>query len=308
MEHLHFLPSEVNYLSYYSQKWQVDLYAKRDDIAFMSIGGGSKARILQYLLYDLSKYDVLVTAGGPCSNFNRACAIMCAKLGIRFHLIEYTDDPNEFTTSLNYKICKYVGMETTRCKKTDVAKVVPYVIEDMRKQGLRVKNIYGGGKSLEGIFSYYEAVSELNAQIPAIDYVFVACGTGTTLTGICAGLQKSYPNAIVHAVSVARSWDIEKTVLMEDMGLLNSYLSTNYNFDRLIFHEEFLCGGYNKYNEELKNSIRECACNEGILLDPTYSGKAFWGMLNIIKNNNQFKSKRILFWHTGGLFNLLSEL
>ena len=310
IEHLEFLPSKVDLLPYYSKILQLNLYAKRDDLSFMSIGGGSKARMLQYLLYDLtkSKYDVLVTAGGPCSNFNRACALMCARQGIRFHLIEYTDNPDEFTTSLNYKLCKYVGMESTRCEKIDVVNVIPKVVEGLKREGLRVKNVYGGGKSIEGIYSYYEAISELKTQISEIDHLFVACGTGTTLTGICAGVQKYYPKTKVHAISVARSWEVEKHVLMEDMTLLNSYLSEIYNFDNLIFHEEFLCGGYAKSNNLLRNTIRECACKEGMLLDSTYSGKAFWGMLSVLQNDYQFKGKQILFWNTGGLFNLLSEL
>ena len=47
--------------------------AKRDDL-FSEACGGNKARMLQYILADVNKdtCDVLITAGGPCSNFNRA--------------------------------------------------------------------------------------------------------------------------------------------------------------------------------------------------------------------------------------------
>ena len=54
------------------------------------------------------------------------------------------------------------------------------------------------------------------------------------------------------------------------------------------------------------NIIKECISNEGMIIDPTYSGKAFWGMTNIIESSETFKDKNILFWNTGGIMNLLS--
>lgn len=311
MKHFHFETSALDRLGYYSNKYNCKFYAKRDDLQFLEIGGGNKARMLQYLLYDLSpdKYDVLVTAGGPCSNFNRACALMCARQGVRFHLVEYTDEPSEFDTSLNYKLCLLSGMETTRCDKRNVPATIQSVVERMKQEGLRVKLIYGGGKSLEGVYSYYDAVAELSRQTGNVDYLFVACGTGTTLTGICAGMQKRYPDAEVHAISTARTFDVEKETLDEDMSMLNHYLHKEYTFQNLTFHEEYLCGGYAKYDSNIMSTIQECASKEGMLIDPTYSGKAFHGMLNIIEQNKvKFKGKHIVFWNTGGMFNLLSEL
>lgn len=311
MEHFRFEPSALDRLGYYSDKYNCELYAKRDDLQFLTIGGGSKARMLQYLLYDLTpdNYDVLVTAGGPCSNFNRACALMCARQGVGFHLVEYTDEPSEFETSLNYKLCLLSGMETTRCDKRNVPATIQNVVEKLKQEGQRVKLVYGGGKSLEGVYSYYDAVAELFGQTDKVDYLFVACGTGTTLTGICAGMQIYFPDAEVHAISTARTFEVEKPTLDEDMALLNHYLHTDYSFRNLVFHEEYLCGGYAKYDTGIMSAIQECASKEGMLTDPTYSGKAFHGMLETIERNREkFVGKHIVFWNTGGMFNLLSEL
>ena len=52
-------------------------------------------------------------------------------------------------------------------------------------------------------------------------------------------------------------------------------------------------------NEKL--AIKELAENEGVLLDPVYSGRAFYGMLDHIKSQKIEKGANILFWHTGGL-------
>lgn len=307
MKHFDFSPTPITPLPYYSRKFGINIKCKRDDL-FQEVGGGNKARMLQYILADMSaeKYDVLLTAGGPCSNFNRACALMCAKIGIPMHLVEYTDDIQEFNISLNYYLCKLAEIRTTRCVKTEVSETIKMVLNDYETKGQRVKLIYGGGKSLEGIYAYYDAVREIYDSQCRIDYLFVACGTGTTLTGICAGMQKYYPDAKVYAISTARKFRDEQPVLNEDMDILNCYLGSNYAFNNLIFFDNYLCGGYAKYNDELFSTIKECISKEGMLIDPTYSGKAFWGMTNILSSEQVFHGKNVLFWNTGGIFNLLS--
>lgn len=306
MKHLNFNPTPVKKLEYYSKKLGVNLICKRDDL-FAEAGGGNKARMLQYILADVNpkNCDVLVTAGGPCSNFNRACALMCAKLGVPMHLVEYTDKPEEFVTSLNYYLCNLVGIRKTRCDKNSVPTTIQCVIESYRNQ--KVKSVYGGGKSLEGIYSYYDAVTELTNQIRYIDHVFVSCGTGTTLTGLCAGMHKYYPNAHIHAISVSRTFEVEKATLEEDMRILNDYLGTDYGFDNTTFYEDYLCGGYDQTTPELLSVVKECISCEGMIIDPCYSGKSFYGMNDIIRNNpEQYRGKNILYWNTGGFMNLLS--
>lgn len=307
MIHLDFSPTPISKLDYYSRKFECNILSKRDDL-FSEAGGGSKARMLQYILADVnsSNCNVLVTAGGPCSNFNRACALMCAKLGVPMHLVEYTDMPEEFDSSLNYYLCNLAGIRKTRCKKTEVPSTIKQVVDSY--QGQNVKLVYGGGKSLEGIYAYYDAVAELSKQIENIDHLFITCGTGTTLTGVCAGMKKYFPNAHIHAISVARTYDVEKVTLDDDMDILNAYLNTSFDFSNMSFYEDFLCGGYDLTSPELLQSIKECISNEGMLIDPIYTGKTFWGMTEIInKNKETYRGKNVVFWNTGGIFNLLSS-
>lgn len=306
MLHLDFSPTPISKLDYYSRKFECNILSKRDDL-FSEAGGGSKARMLQYILADVnsSNCDVLVTAGGPCSNFNRACALMCAKLGVPMHLVEYTDMPEEFNTSLNYFLCNLADIRKTRCDKNNVPSTIKKVVQSYQDQN--VKTIYGGGKSLEGIYSYYDAVYELSNQIETIDHVFVSCGTGTTLTGICAGMNKFFPNAQVHAISVARTFEVEKPTLEDDMKILNTHLGSSYDFDNMKFYEEYLCGGYDHTTPELLSIIKECISKEGMIVDPCYSGKSLYGMNEIIKMNmDEYKGKNVVYWNTGGIINLLS--
>lgn len=160
---------------------------------------------------------------------------------------------------------------------------------------------------MQGIYAYYEAIKEISKQIDQIDHLFLACGTGTTLTGICAGMQELFPNAQIHAISTARTYEVEKITLNENIYILNNYLSTEYNFNNMFFSDQYLCGGYAKYTDDLFATIKECISKEGMIIDPTYSGKVFYGMKQtILKEPQKYEGTNVLFWNTGGIINLLS--
>ena len=304
MKHLDFSPTPIEKLEHLSARFGKNIFTKRDDL-FSKGGGGSKARMLQYILAEVANgdYDVLVTAGGPCSNFNRACSLMCAKLGIPIHLIEYTENENEYETSFNYFISSLAGIRKTRCRKTEVVETIDRVIKAYQNNGKKVFHIYGGGKSLEGVFAYYAAVAELIKQTTTeFDEIYVACGTGTTLTGLSAGFQKYSPNTIIHAISVARNKANEWPVLTSDIALLNSFMSSSFNLSNIVYHDEYICGGYGEICVDELNAIKYCISEEGMLVDPIYSGKAFWGMCEELKRSD---AKNVLFWNTGAVFNLL---
>lgn len=66
----------------------------------------------------------------------------------------------------------------------------------------------------------------------------------------------------------------------------------------------FLGVGYAKSTKEELEFLMKVAREEGVLLDPVYTGKAFYGMFKTIKSNPQAFGKRVLFIHTGGGFGL----
>ncbi len=78
-------------------------------------------------------------------------------------------------------------------KKRRLLKLLEKVKAEMERRSISYRYCYGGGKSLEGVYAYYDAVRELKSQYQKqIDEVYVACGTGITLTGICCGMQEFF--------------------------------------------------------------------------------------------------------------------
>ena len=222
-------------------------------------------------------------------------------------VLNFTDNPSDYENSLNYYVANLAGVEHIYCTKTEVAETIQKLIVEMKENAVSFRYCYGGGKSLEGVYAYYDAVRELKSQYQGrIDEVYVACGTGTTLTGICCGMQEFFPTAKVHGISVARCYVDEKKVLDEDITYLNNYLNRQYDFSNLIFHDEFLFGGYGHSSNEELVTIKECISRQGMLIDPTYSGKAFHGMCKILSDLKQ-SEKTVLFWNTGGMMNLFSQ-
>ena len=77
----------------------------------------------------------------------------------------------------------------------------------------------------------------------------------------------------------------------------------------LLLEDAYLAGGYGSSNEAIAETIRRVYQREGIGLDPTYTGKAFWGMEEYLRARG-IKGKNILFIHTGGtplFFDILPE-
>lgn len=65
-----------------------------------------------------------------------------------------------------------------------------------------------------------------------------------------------FPEAHVHAISVARSFEVELPTLTEDMAILNKFLGEKYTFDNMSFYEDYLCGGYDCTTPELLAYIK----------------------------------------------------
>jgi 1-aminocyclopropane-1-carboxylate deaminase/D-cysteine desulfhydrase-like pyridoxal-dependent ACC family enzyme len=70
---------------------------------------------------------------------------------------------------------------------------------------------------------------------------------------------------------------------------------------------DYLGGGYGVVSETEQEAIRLFARNEGILLDPVYTGRAAGGMIDLIRRGFFSSDETVLFWHTGGIPALFAE-
>src|SRR5690554_2327832 len=290
-----------------------DLRIVRDDL-YPFLGGGNKGRKMDAIAKDifLKNANALVTTGGIQSNHCRAVTIFAAQYKMKCSLVLHGSKAEFEKQSGNAKIMRLSGAEIVFVEEaSQIGNAMDEAMLQYKDQGFIPYYIAGGGHTLEGCLAYIDAVQELKdycdntSWMP--DYIFHASGTGSTQSGILAGLDKyGFENTQVIGISVGRKSEPATKIVDEFYKELCHHYNINCSNKESIVLDNYLMGGYGQYNNELKelclNSIKEY----GFTLDTCYSGKAFYGMMDYINKNN-LKDKNILFWHTGGIFNFLAE-
>jgi len=285
----------------------------RDDL-YPFLGGGNKGRKMDAIAKDifLKNANALVTTGGIQSNHCRAVAIFAAQYKMKCTLVLHGSKVEFEKQSGNAKIMRLSGAEIVFVEEaSQIGKAMDGAMRLYENNGFTPYYIWGGGHTFEGGLAYIDAVKELkeycaeNNWTP--DYIFHASGTGSTQSGILAGLDKyDFENTKVIGISVGRKSEPATKIVDEFYKELCSHYNIDCSNRESIVLDDYLIGGYGQYNSELKelslNSIKEY----GFTLDTCYTGKAFYGMMDYIKNN-KLEDKDILFWHTGGIFNFLAE-
>lgn len=290
-----------------------NFYIKRDDLLPLSFGG-NKARkaILFFDDIKLKGSNYVVTYGSSSSNHCRIVANMAAAMGIPCHIIS----PSEANKpTMNSKIIKLLGANVTQCLVSEVSNMVDKKMEELKDKGYKPYFIRGGGHGNIGTQAYVSAYKEIfdyeKSQEIYFDYVFHASGTGTTQAGLVCGNIIHGDNKKIIGISIARTNPYGGQVVLESVNSYLDSLGKEHLTDEAInFIDEYVLDGYGTYNDDILKTIKEVLTHDGIPMDTTYTGKAYWGMKEYIKKN-QITAKNILFIHTGGtplFFDDLGEL
>lgn len=284
-----------------------DISIARDDL-FPLFLGGNKARKMVNIIADMEKNhcNAVVTTGGIQSNHCRVVALACTQNNWKCKLILHGSKEQFFSERGNALIMRMTDVQFEFVQSSQIGPVMDKAMEEFTAQGLKPYYLYGGGHNKAGARAYVEAVHELNKILrpdKVIDHIFLASGTGSTQAGILAGCcEIAWQKTRVHGISVAREKKRGMEAILESLNFLGQD-STDLQA-AINFTDDFLFGGYGKYTPELQEFVVRVAKETGILLDTTYTGKAFYGMLELIKS--QRLSGNILFWHTGGIYNLMA--
>ena len=267
----------------------VRLFIKREDMIHPVISG-NKWRKLKYNLEAAKKdgHKVLLTFGGAYSNHIHATAGAARQYG--FQSIGIIRGEEHLPLNPTLKQAAGMGMKlyymdrsTYREKHSDK------VIEDLRDLFGNFYLVPEGGTNTLAIRGAAEIVSEIRDHY---DYVVAACGTGGTITGIITGLEGK---AKALGVAVLKGGFLQNDVRhwlkqMSHEKLNHWEINDSYHF-----------GGYAKFNETLIGFINDFKDRHKVPLDPVYTGKMMYGILDLIKQDYFAAGARILAIHTGGL-------
>ncbi len=282
-----------------------ELWIKRDDQTGLATGG-NKARKLEFLVADALAQgaDHLVTIGAPQSNHARQTAAAAARLGLGCSLILRGRQPD--TTTGNLLLDHLLGAHVYWCDIKECSDQVGRVMGELRAIGRRPYLIPLGGSNVIGATGYVQAMRELTEQMAVahlnFDFIVFASSSGGTQAGIVLGAHAFGYRGNVLGISVDHPADSLKT----QVAALATATATHIGLDalsvadRVNVNDDYIGEGYARVGETEREAIKLMAQLEGILLDPVYTGRAFGGLIDLIRWGAFTRGQRVLFWHTGG--------
>jgi 1-aminocyclopropane-1-carboxylate deaminase len=269
---------------------QIKLFIKREDLTDKFISG-NKWYKLKYNLIEAEKlgYKTLLTFGGAFSNHIHATAAAGKKYGFKTIGVIRGEEhlplnPTLSSVQENGMLIEYLDRKSYRNKYND----------DLIN---RLKNKYGDFYLIPEGGSNYLAIKGCAEIIPTIDinfdFVCSACGTGGTLAGLILGLNSK---AFALGFSVLKGGEFLNQNIR---NLLSDYQKEEINNWQINLDYHF--GGYAKINSELVKFCNDFEKRHNIPIEPIYTGKMFYGIFDLIKQDFFSKNVTIVAIHSGGL-------
>ena len=296
-------PTPLNRLNNLSRKFHREIYIKRDDMTPLAMGG-NKLRKLEYLMADAlaKKAKVIVTAGAIQSNHVRQTAAVAAMYGLEcVALLEnpiQSDNPN-FLHNGNKLLTDLFGARCVMCDElTDPQSQMETLIETLALKDTYIVPV--GGSNALGALGYIQCAIEIAQQKPKhieFDKIIVASGSAGTHAGLAIGIQELLSQSQVIGVTVSRkqqdqSPKVEK--LQNELAQMFALTQT----PEIQLWDDFFAPMYGMPNCQGLEAIRLLAQQEGIFLDPVYTGKAMAGLIHYLETSTE--NTPVLFIHTGG--------
>ncbi len=267
----------------------IELYIKREDLIHPLVSG-NKWRKLKYNMIEAQKmgYSRILTFGGAFSNHIYATAAAGSACGFKtIGVIR-----GEIVEPLNTTLKQVVdwGMELVSVSRQEFRnKRAPEFVADLVAKYGEFYLIPEGGSNVLAL----KGCAEIATTEQKFDYWCLSCGTGGTLAGLLSGLSHQEKVLGFSALKGGEflEQDIRKLLMDAKLKITATWaLNHDYHF-----------GGYAKISSALLDFIRDFKIHHNIMLDPIYTAKMMFGVIDMITKGYFPSGTRILAVHTGGL-------
>lgn len=310
-------PTPLQYLERASRRWGRGhrLWVKRDDLTGCLLSG-NKVRKLEFIVaHALAQgCDTLITCGGLQSNHCRATAFAGARYGLDVHLVLRGEQPA--AAEGNYLLDQLAGATINCYPAREYAARLPALLDDWqahyRELGRKALVIPTGGSDGLGIWGYIAACDELATDLVQADigaaHLVTATGSGGTQAGLTIGVALQQLPLTVWGVNVCDDarYFLDK-VATDTADWQARYPGVPAVDPEARVLDGYVGAGYGIAGPEVFKLIAELAALEGLLLDPVYTGKAFFGMVQEIASGRFDGCLDIIFLHTGGVFGVFPQ-
>ncbi len=197
---------------------------------------------------------------------------------------------------------------------------IPQIVESLKAQGKKLYLVPYGGSNTTGALGFVAAVAELKQQLQDgsldLSHIVFASSSGGTHAGLMAGAVLYGLEAQLLGVAIEKeemaSTPIEQLMLdLANATARQLGVESAFSADELRLVGDYTGAGYGVVGELEREAIKLLAEQEGILLDPVYTGRAFGALVDMIRNGCFSPQDSVLFWHTGGapaLFSYANDL
>ncbi|MBQ2228334.1 MAG: D-cysteine desulfhydrase family protein, partial [Firmicutes bacterium] len=292
-------PTPIQKLENISRILGTNVWIKRDDMTGIGLGG-NKVRKLEFLLADAKNKgaEIVFTTGGAQSNHAMLTAACCKKLGMTPILILKKRGVTDRKGNI---LLEYLMNTDVRFLDTgDSADVYREMDRVGQESGKVYYKIPTGGSNALGALGYVNCVKEISEQTDIkFDYICCAEGSGGTHAGVAMGAKLFMPNTKVIGMMV--DTDPFEEITTNIMKGLAELLELDFVPTVDDVHLVDVCGaGYAIPSTEGNEAIRMMAENEGLFLDPVYTGKAFGGLIQMAREGKFGPDDNILYLYSGG--------
>jgi len=248
--------------------------------------------------------DTLITAGAPQSNHARQTAAAAAKVGMKCALVLRGQPPA--SRQGNLLLNDMLGAEIRWAAREAVVETMYETANELSVKGYAPYIIPYGGSNPVGATGYVAAMDELMAQAQQMNIqfnriVFASSSSGTQ-AGLVVGAKALGYSGQVLGISVDETRESLSSKVATLANETAAHLKLDLQFipDEIVVNVDYLGAGYGIMGEPEREAIRLAAETEGLLLDPVYTGRAFAGLIDLIRKSAIRRDETVLFWHTGG--------
>lgn len=290
------------------------LLVKRDDLVGFAVAG-NKIRPLEYLLGValMGGADVLVTGGGPDSNFCPAAAVAARAAGLDCELVIWGELAGPANRTANVAIAAAAGARihpTGDDRREAVDSAVDGLAGQLAAQGRRPFAVPRGGSTGLGAVGFATAAVELAEQLEQqLDepprLVVLPVGSGGSCAGLLAGFAAGGLAWPVLGVSVSRPVEQITERVLALAAECATTLGTAAPRPELLEVVDARGPGFGIASERDREIVRLALCTEGLLLDHTYTAKALRMTVDRLVRGSPGP---VVFWHTGGVVGAVTAL
>ncbi len=279
------MKTENQYIKLENQK--ITLAIKREDLIHPFVSG-NKFRKLKYNLLQAKSENktTLLTFGGAYSNHISAVAFAGKENNFEtIGIIRGEELENKISENPTLKFAKENGMKFEFISRELYRNKEDLVyLENLKSKYGDFYIIPEGGTNELAVKGCEEILTELDHQF---DYICTCVGTAGTIAGI---INRSKSHQKILGFSALKGVIFDEEIHKFAPNKKNWQIIEDYNF-----------GGYAKITPELIEFINEFYQKYKIPLDPIYTGKLLFGVIDLINKKYFLENSKILVIHTGGI-------